>query len=217
MNTFCTSVDLRRRAAMIAFLDVHFRYFTLHSVNGATSYANCVKVHRLGLTPAQLEQAWQMLDMPVVFHAIRDGLERWAEARRWEWQVHYRGRSSGYLVLYRGGLDYERARTAQCDECGKLTYHTRDVPCTGEGCDGTLRVLEKPVPQVITWPGKGVDEHEDWSGWDLGSLRERVRLVQDFDRACDEAVATFVRFCDEYRVVEKTVSMPTQVRVLEPA
>jgi hypothetical protein len=51
----------------------------------------------------------------------------------------------------------------------------------------------------------------------MGDLRERVRLVQDFDRACDEAVATFVRFCDAYRVVEKTVSVPTQVRVLEPA
>jgi hypothetical protein len=217
MNTFCTSVDLRSRVAMTEFLSSHGRYFTMHSVNGATSYANCVKVHRLGLTPAQLEQAWKMLDMPVVFHAIRDGLERWAEARRWEWQIGQNGRSSGYLVLYRGGLDYEHARTAQCDECGKLTYHTQDVPCTGEGCDGTLRVLEKPVPQVITWPGKGVDEHEDWSEWSMGDLRERVRLVQDFDRTCDEAVATFVRFCDAYRVVEKTVSVPTQVRVLETA
>ena len=216
MNTFDTRVDLRSRRSMTAFLDGHFRYFTLHSINGATSYANCVKVHRLGLTPAQLQRAWDMLDMPEVFQAIRRDLDRWAQARQWEWQVHFSGRSSGYLVLYRGGLNWHDARTAQCDECGQMTYHKQETPCTGQGCDGVLRVLEKPVPQIFTWPGKGVDEHEDWAEWDLGSLRERTRLVQDFDRACGLAVATFVGFCNMYRVVEKTVPLPTRVRVLEP-
>jgi hypothetical protein len=215
MNTFDTRVDLRSRSSMTAYLSGHFRYVTMHSVNGATSYANCVKVHRLRLTPAQLERAWDMLDMPAVFHVIRAGLERWAEARRWEWQVHFNGRSSGYLVLYRGGMDYEHAHTAQSDDCGKLTWHTQDTPCTGEGCDGVLRVLEKPAPQIVTWPGRGVDEHEDWSEWDLGSLRERARLVQSFDRARGLAVATFAGFCNTYRVIEKTVPLPTRVRALE--
>jgi hypothetical protein len=215
MKQFLTAVDLRSRAAMTAFLASHLRYFTMNSWNLTTSYANCVKVYRLGLTPAQLEQAWKLLDMPLVFHAIRAGLERWAEARHWKWQIGQNGRSSGYMVLYRSGLDYENAHTAQGDECGKLTYHTKDAPCTRDGCDGTLKVLAKPVPQAVTWPGKGVDENEDWSEWSLGDLRQRVRLVQDFDRACDGAVAEFVRFCDEFRVVEKTVPVPTAVKVLE--
>lgn len=215
MNTFHTRVDLRSRAAMTAFLDGHFRYFTLHSWNGATSYANCVKVHRLGLTPAQLERAWDLLEMPEVFHAVRTGFHRWSEARDWQWSIGFNGRSSGYLVLYRGGLDYEHAHTAQCDECGKLTWHTQNTPCTSESCDGMLRVLEKPAPQIYVRPGLGIDEHEDWSEWDLGSLRERARLVQSFDRACSLAVATFVGFCNAYRVVAKTVPVPTRVKVLE--
>lgn len=215
MTTFARPVDLRSRAAMTAFLEGHFRYHTMNSWNLATSYANCVKVHRLGLTSAQLERAWEMLEMPQVFDALRAGFRRWAEARQWEWQIGFNGRSNGYLVLYRGGLDWDHAHTAQCDECGRLTWHTRDAPCTSDDCDGTLRVLAKPVPQIYTQPGLGVDEHEDWSDWDLGSLRERTRLVESFDRACDLAVATFVGFGNGYRVVEKTVPVATRVRALE--
>jgi len=216
MTTFARPVDLRSRAAITAFLEGHYRYHTMNSWNLATSYANCVKVHRLGLTPTQLERAWEMLEMPQVLDAIRAGFRRWAEARSWELQIGFNGRSSGYLVLYRGGLDREHAHTAQCDECGKLTWHRQDTPCTGESCDGTLRVLEKPLPRIFTKPGLGVDQHEDWSEWDLSSLRERARLVESFDCACDLAVATFVGFCEHCRVVEKTVRVRTRVKVLEP-
>jgi hypothetical protein len=215
MNTFSTKVDTRSRAAMIAFLDGHRRYFIMNSWNGATSYANCVKVHRLGLTPAQLERAWDLLEMPEIFHAIRTGFYRWSEARKWEWSIGFNGRSSGYLVLYNGGIDWHNARTAQCDECGRTTFHKQETPCTYSGCDGTLRVMPRPAPQIYVRPGLGIDEHEDWSEWDLGSLRERARLVQDFDRACGLAVATFAGFCNTYRVVEKTVPRPTRVKVLE--
>ena len=232
MKTFCKKVDMRTREAMIRFLRDHDRYWTMNSWNRSTSYANCVKIHSLGLTPEQLENAWAMLDMPQVYDAIHRVLEDWARKHEWRWQIGFNGRSGGYLVLYQGGLNWRNARTAQCDECGKLTWHRRvsasegdwfagrrthqDTPCTTADCDGMLRVLREPRPQIVTYPGRGLDEDEDFGDWAIEDLRDRVRLVQDFDRACDVALAEFFRFCDGYRVVEKDILVPKTVKALEP-
>jgi len=216
MKTFFKKVDTRSREAMSAFLSGHLRYDTMNSWNRATSYANCVKVHRLDLTREQLDKAWGMLDMAEVFDAIHGILRDWAAEREWCHQVHFNGRSSGYLVLYQGGMDCKNAKTAQCDVCGKLTWHKEDVPCTSNGCPGTLTVLEKPKPQIVTYPGRGLDQGEDFEEWSMDSLQNRVKLVQDFDRLCDRCVASFVWYCEHFAVAEKTILAPRAIRVLEP-
>ena len=217
MKTFGNSIiDVRAREPMIGFLRDHGRYWTMNSWNRSTSYANCVKIHRLGLTPEQLENAWAMLDMSEVYDTIQDLLNDWAAAHDWRWQVGFNGRSGGYLVLYQGGRDWKNARTAQCDECLKLTWHKQDTPCTSDGCDGTLRVLPELRPQIVTYPGRSLDESGDFEDWTMDELRERVRLVQDFDQACDAAVTVFVDYCNSYQVVEQEIMVPKTVKVLEP-
>ena len=215
MKEFYKKIDTRTRAGMTRFLRDHGRYWTMNSWNRSTSYANCVKIHKLDLTPAQLETAWDMLDMPQVYDLIHRVFEEWATARDWRFQIGFNGRSGGYLVLYQGGLDWKNARTAQCDECGKLTWHKEDTPCTSDGCDGALRALPEPRPQIVTYPGRGMDEGEDFIDWSMADLRDRVRLIQDFDRVCDEAVAVFVGFCDNYRVVEEEILVPKAVKTLQ--
>ena len=76
--------------------------------------------------------------------------------------------------------------------------------------------MPKPRPQIVTYPGRGLDESRDFADWSMDDLRERVRLVQDFDHASDAAVAVFVRFCDEYRVVGKDILVSKTVKALEP-
>jgi len=215
MKTFCQKVDMRTRETMVTFLRNHGRYSTMNSWNRSSSYANCVKVHRLDLTREQLENAWEMLDMPPVYDAIHVVLEEWAIKHEWRYQIGFNGRSGGYLVLYQGGLDWKNAKTARCDECGKLTWHKQDTPCTSDGCDGTLRVLPEPRPQIVTYPGRGLDESADFDGWAMDDLRDRVRLIQDFDRLCDEAVALFVSYCDNYKVIEREIMVPKTVKVLD--
>jgi hypothetical protein len=217
MKTFYKNVDMRNREAMIAFLDGHFRYDTMNSWNRSTSYANCVKIHRLDLPREQMDKAWAMLDMEEVFDAIHGIIRDWSEAHAWEWQVGFNGRSGGYLVLYQGGLDWKNARTAQCDTCGKQTWHKENVPCTVKGCPGTLKVLEKPRPQVVTYPGRGLDQSEDFAEWGMDRLRDRVRLVQEFDKLCDECVAEFVHYCENYNIVERDIIVPKTIKVLECA
>jgi len=215
MKTFYRKADMRNREAMIAFLEGHFRYHTMNSWNRATSYANCVKIHRLDLTREQMDKAWAMLDMEDVFDAIRGIIQDWSVERDWRWQVGFNGRSGGYLVLYQGGLDYQNARTAHCDMCCKLTWHKEDVPCTTQACPGTLKVLEKPRPQIVTYPGRSVDESEDFQEWDIAGLRDRVRLVQDFDRLCDNVLEAFVDFCDHYEAVDEEILVPKTIKVLK--
>ena len=87
MKAFYSKVNTRTREAMVSFLRGHGRYWTMNSWNRSTSYANCVKVHRLDLTPEQLEKAWEMLDMPQVYDAIHVVLEEWAIEHEWRWQI----------------------------------------------------------------------------------------------------------------------------------
>ncbi len=90
MKQFFQRVDLRRRAAMVAFLDGHFRYYTMNSWNRSTSYANCVKIPRLGLTPAQMERAWGMLDCEEVFGVLHSIIRNWSSDHGWRWQVGFK-------------------------------------------------------------------------------------------------------------------------------
>jgi len=70
--------------------------------------------------------------------------------------------------------------------------------------------------QVFTWPGKGVDEWEDFEGWTLSEIRERVELVQDFDRLCDDIATEYIKLCKNYRVTEEEILVPKTIKVLEP-
>ena len=70
--------------------------------------------------------------------------------------------------------------------------------------------------QVFTWPGKSVDEYEDFSDWSLSEIRARVELVQDFDRLCDEVVSEYVHICRNYRIAEEEILVPKTIKVLEP-
>jgi hypothetical protein len=216
MKRFYKNVELDSRKAMEDLLTGHFRYNTMNSWNRSTSYANCIKIHRLELTSGLLTKAYEMIGCSEIYDVFNRLIRDWADAHDWEWQAGFNGRSGGYLVLYRGGLDWKNAKTAKCDRCGKLTWHKQATPCTSEYCGGTLQVLERPVPQIFSQPGKSVDQDEDFSEWDIESLRERVQLVQEFDRLCDQIVDEFIHFCRNYDVVDTDILVPKRVKILEP-
>ena len=84
-------------------------------------------------------------------------------------------------------------------------------------CDAKARVNFKQTHmQVFTWPGKDVDMYEDFADWTLSEIRERVELVQDFDRLCDDIVASYLDICTNYRIAEEEILVPKTIKVLEP-
>ena len=82
-------------------------------------------------------------------------------------------------------------------------------------CNKMARVnyVQEPVT-IFSCPGKDVDMHEDFESWTKSDLEARVSLVWDFDKTVDNAVAMFIDYCKDHKVVEREVRVPKTVRVV---
>ncbi len=145
-------------------------------------------------------------------------MEEFGRKHNWQWQAGINGRSGGYVVLYRGGIkpsDYK----SYCTHCGQKNYQAVPEGQTGicGRCDAKVRVNFKQTDmQIFTRPGKDVDMHEGFEDRTLSDLRERVELVQDFDKLCDEITGAYINLCTNYRVTEEEILVPKTIKVLEP-
>jgi len=216
---FYKEVDKRYRGAMTAFLQKHFRYHTMNSWNRSTSYANCIKLHQFD-KPDNINSDtwWEMLWITEWQEKLSDLLEDFSRKYNWHWQAGINGRSGGYVVLYRGGIK-PSGHKSYCTHCGQKNYQavTEDEIGICGRCDAKARVnFEQTHMQVFTWPGKDVDMYEDFEDWTLSELRERVELVQDFDRLCETIVSSYIDICKNYRITEEEILVPKTIKVLEP-
>ena len=203
------------RTRMELYLRNHFRYDTMHSWNRATSYARNVKLHHLNLDAETRSSAYDFLELPEAYWEVNALIEEFDRHHDYRWQAGFNGRSGGYIVLYQGGKRETGYKTS-CDTCGKLTWYKTEQSCHMDGCDGTLRLLTEKHYEVFTYPGKGLDEDEDFSAWGIDELRDRYRLVREFDELCEACVKAFIEFVKTHHVEEKTISVPKTVRVAVP-
>ena len=145
-------------------------------------------------------------------------LEDFGKRHEWQWQAGINGRSGGYVVLYRGGIKPSGYKS-YCTYCGQKNYEAvleGQIGTCGR-CEAKARLnFNQTHMQVFTWPGKDIDMYEDFEGWSLSQLRERVELVQDFDRLCDSIVAEYIDLCKNYRIAEEEILVPKMIKVLEP-
>ena len=212
-------VDKRFRGALTAFLNQHFRYHTMNSWNRSTSYANCIKLHHVA-KPSDIDEDpwWQMLEIPDWHDTLSNLLEDFARRHNWQWQAGINGRSGGYVVLYKGGIKPSGYKS-YCAQCGQKNYQALPEGETGicGRCAAKARVnFQQMHMQVFTWPGKDVDMLEDFTDWTLSELQERVEMVQNFDRLCDDIVSAYIDVCRNYRIAEQQILVPKTIKVLEP-
>jgi hypothetical protein len=216
---FYKEVDKRYREAMTAFLKKHLKYNTMNSWNRSTSYANCIKLYNID-KPEDINSNtwWEMLWITEWQETLSDLLEDFGRKHEWQWQAGINGRSGGYVVLYRGGIKPSGYKS-YCTHCGQKNYQAvpeGEIGLCGR-CEAKARVnFRQTHMQVFTWPGKDVDMYEDFEGWTLSELRERVELVQDFDKFCDAIVAEFIDICRNYRITEEEILVSKTIKVLEP-
>ncbi|MDD5134959.1 MAG: hypothetical protein PHP01_06065 [Phycisphaerae bacterium] len=212
-------VDKRYKELMIKYLRKHFRYNAMNSWNKSTSYANNIKLYNID-KPADVDDDtfWEMIGLTEWQEKLSDLLEDFGRKYDWNWQAGINGRSGGYLVLYKGGIKPSGYKS-YCTHCGQKNYES--VPEGQIGtcgrCDAKARVNFKQTHmQVFTWPGKSTDEYEDFTDWTLSEIRERVELVQDFDRLCDTIAEGYIFICKNYRIAEEEILVPKTIKVLEP-
>ena len=212
-------IDKRYKNTMVKYLRQHFRYNTMNSWNRSTSYANNIKLHNVEKPEAiDSDTWWEMLWITDWQETMSDLLEDFSRKHDWQWQAGVNGRSGGYVVLYKGGIKpsgYE----SYCTHCGQKNYQAVADGDIGVcvRCDAKARVNFKQTHmQVFSWPGKSVDEYEDFADWTLSEIRERVELVQDFDRLCDDITSAYCETCRNYRISEEEILVPKTIKVLEP-
>ena len=57
--------------------------------------------------------------------------------------------------------------------------------------------------------------NEDFSEWDIYSLKRRVELVQDFDSTCDKILKEVKTIIDNYEIADELVYIPQTRRFLK--
>jgi hypothetical protein len=209
VHHFYEKVDLRSRSEMADFLLGHKRYSTMNSWNGTTSVANCIKVHHLDLPDDVRDIMFEALNHPFIYDDIKYVLDAFAEEHKYSLQIGHNGRSGGYLVLYQGGVEPLKYKS-RCRKCYQPNYE--EVPAAVEPFGRCFKCgknavanLNKPMTRTYVL-GKGYGEDwceedllQDTDNWHIEYLREEVRFVQSFDKACSDYVDAFIDFCRSYR------------------
>lgn len=213
----------KTRTQMISYLKNHFRYDTMNSWNGRTSYAVNVKATKLQLTKDEVDRFFDLIEVPNTsrlsgFDAI---LEEFDKKHEYHWQTGMNGRSGGYVVLYQGERK-DSGYKSRCTECSQLNYQpVPENPKPGECrcgvCNEDTRVnLESPVYSVRTFPGKDIDKDEDFAEWSTSDIRARVELVWDFDLTVERACRAFLKWMMNNKAEEREVLVPKKVTVAVP-
>lgn len=216
MIKFYKRIDMRSRKAMTEFLTKHFRYNTANSWNGSTSYACNMKIYRLGLDSDIVDKLYDMLNAQEFFDEIDELLSEFNEEHNYLWQARMNGRGGGYLVLYNGKSEPSQYKS-YCTKCGQRNYTSvKDTSKICGRCYSPARVDYITPPMMISvYPCKGTDQNEDFADWDMRELRERVRLVQEFDSLADRIVERAIELAKQFRVVDEEFFVPQTRKVLE--
>ena len=216
MKKFFKEVDTSKREQMLVFLSNHFRYDTMSSWNCSTSYANNIKIHSLDLEKDQRDILYDLMETNEIDHQMEQCIEDFTDKHNSLWTAGTNGRSGGYLVLYRSSLktlDYK----SRCTSCRQLNYTSIEENSNVCGkCGRPTRVnLTNPIKTLKTYPGQNVDMYEDFEDWSDEQLKERVELVQDFDKLTDDIIEYCLSLSDDYEVVEEVVMIPKTIKVLK--
>ncbi len=214
---FKKEINMENREEMAQFLRSHYRYPTANAWNMRTSYANNMKIDNLDISREIQDKLYDLLDVEKVYERFSGLIEDFAINHDYEWQAGWNGSSSGYLVLYSGGrkkLDYK----SRCISCGQMNYQSvaKSGNCKCGRCGKETRVdLTYPVYRSYT-TSASVDQDEEFEDWEMGKLRERVKIVTEFDQLCDDIVAEAVYLAEEYELVEEIYYIEQTKKVLSP-
>jgi len=200
------------RQEMEKFLMEHFRYDTANSWNAATSYAVRMKIW--DFVPRELQDsAFALLDVEETHFPVNDEIREWDRKHQNRWQAGFNGRSGGYLVLYQGG-EKPSEHKSYCPSCGQRNF--KRVADSGGKCGvcGEKRIDADFPPVPFTWPGRGLDMEKNYSEWDISDLRERVKIVEDFDALAVRCQEIFLNQCRNFTVKEETIMVSKKVKRL---
>lgn len=163
-----TGVDICNTKDMFEFIRSHYRYYTLNSWNGLTSIANNVKLYNLNLGP-YYNNAYEL----VFSYTDYTGFQALASELISDWEAEH----PGYSVCFNGRSQ------------GYLVLYNKNnnrtvIPEQLE-CDS----YEEFKEVCKEWYGSVKGAKED--------LRFYTKLVQDFDKLCDEIRSLLLEYAGQ--------------------
>jgi len=218
---YTRKIDYRSKKSMVDFLTGHFRYDTMNSWNQATSYAHNVKIHRLGLTTEQEDKVFEMSECEDFYFSINSLINAFNYKHDFIYQAGFNGRSDGYIVLRQGGCKVKHIFTDSEFEADSANYHGRTY-ADGYGWKSKEEAIEagvynKQIKTVFSQPGRGLDMYEDFEEWDIDSLRDRCKLIQEFDDLVENILETVKAMLEEYQIEEEEYQVTKTRKVLKAA
>lgn len=202
---FIKKVDLRSRKKMTEFLSGHYRYDVSNSWNRMTSFANNVKLYNLDIPKELMDRAYEIVCSDIdtfEYDSLVDTLisDFYKDTG---YTALFNGRSGGYIVLYdaeKETLQYK----SYCLKCGQKNYKavlSDDDRC---GCCGAKRInITTPITRIHPkYAQVGSQYIEDYEDMDISELREMTKLVQRFDRLCNDIREEFLYMLQNSTIVE---------------
>lgn len=78
-------------------------------------------------------------------------------------------------------------------------YHGYEYQAGFNGRSGGYLVLyqggRRADGSIFCWPGRSLDQGEDFSDWDDFDLLKRVQIVESFDKLRDDLLAALIYYC----------------------
>ena len=210
-KVFFQEVDLRSKKAMTDFLLNHYRYDTMNSWNASTSYANKVKVYNV--IPSELQnKVFELMETEELYLSLNDLIDNWNFENNYSYQAGFNGRSGGYIVMYEGGIEYKtifkfdnpRNDRDYADGYGWLSIE--------EAKEKGL--YKKQIKKIHSYPGRSIDQNEDFEEWSIEDLKNRVKLVQSFDKLCDDIVNETIFMAENCKVVDEEYTITKTRKVI---
>lgn len=197
---------------IIQYLKNHFRYNTMSSWNGVTSYANQIKAHRIDATREETKQIFEMLNVENSFNAsgFNEILKEFSSRHHHEYKIGANGRSGGYLVLYHSKKSKSEHKSI-CTNCGQKNFKeaTEQNKICGV-CHNPTRVSYQGY-NISVFTGLSLDEDESFEEWGSDQLKSRRNLIWDFDKTCNKAVNAYVDYAKNNQVQETVVLVPQTI------
>ena len=81
---------------------------------------------------------------------------------------------------------------------------------------GEVRTDGRGIKQVVCYPGRSTDDGEDFEDWTTAEIRNRVRLVQSFDKLADSMVQQAVEMTKQYTVEDEEFFVQKTRKILVP-
>jgi hypothetical protein len=214
---FQKKVDRRSRSAMVDFLKGHYRYNTMSSWNRLTSYANNIKIHRLGLSSEQDDKAYEMLNVDF-WEEIRGPIDDFTYDQGHRYTICSNGRSGGYLVLHESNLELT-GHLSYCPTCGQRNF--KKVPPVTYQDNNEEVIAHEILRSQNSWlPGVYLSQpaiqtlplSDDKKLLLINRLKSELRDCSATDACC--VCSNFIALLDDYDVVEVTEHRPIQVKTL---